>query len=406
MFPAVPVSIVNSVSVRGGSLSRPFGTPIPIILACGLLWMTGPCVGLAEGSEPDEEHTVSLYQRLAPATVFLSSSYLSEHPFVTPPSTGVGAGFILDEEGTVLTSAHVVEGANAIMATLYNGQRVKVELIGIDPYTDVAVIRLVHAKGTLATVQLGDSDHIRIGQQVLVLGSPFGLGFTLTTGIISGLAPMPGAVKLSESRLIQTTAPINPGNSGGPMVDSEGQVIGITTAVLAGAQNIGFAIPINTATAVLSELKEKGRVTRPWLGVVGQFTTEAIRLLFALPLAPGLLLEDVEEGSPAAEAGLRAGTLHMVVEGVPWILGGDIIVAIQGEPIRSPQAFSDAIKTLRVGQTMKIEFLRDGERYRISPVLRERPTGLPKTIDSPGTRITGVLPGGSLEMAQVCCIRF
>jgi len=190
------------------------------------------------------------------------------------------------------------------------------------------------------------------------------------------------------------------------MVDSEGRVIGITTAVLAGAQNIGFAIPINTAMAVLSELKQKGRVARPWLGVGGKFTTEELRLLFALPLAPGLLLEDVEEGSPAAEAGLRAGTLHMVVEGVPWILGGDIIVAIQGESIRSPQVFSDIIQTLRVGQRVQIEFLRDGERYRISLVLRDRPTGLAKTIDSPGTRITGVLPGGLLGMAQACCVRF
>ncbi|HKW87007.1 MAG TPA: trypsin-like peptidase domain-containing protein [Nitrospiraceae bacterium] len=393
MFPAVPVNMV---------IRKLF----PILLACGILWTSGPCFGRAEGSEPDEEHTVSLYQRLAPATVFLSSSYLSEHPLVTPPSTGVGAGFILDEAGTVLTNAHVVEGASAIMATLYDGQRVKAELIGIDPYTDVAVVRLVQVKGRLATVQLGDSDHIRIGQQVLVLGSPFGLGFTLTTGIISGLAPLPGAVKLSESRLIQTTAPINPGNSGGPMVDSEGRVIGITTAVLAGAQNIGFAIPINTATVVLSELKQKGRVTRPWLGVGGKFTTEELRLLFALPLAPGLLLEDVEDGSPAAEAGLRAGTLHMVVEGVPWILGGDIIVAIQGESIRSPQVFSDIIQTLHVGQRVQIEFLRDGERYRMSLVLRDRPTGLAKTIDAPGTRINGVLPDGLLGMAQACCIRF
>jgi len=331
---------------------------------------------------------------------------LSGNPLDTPPSTGVGGGFILDEAGTVVTNAHVVEGASAIMATLYNGQRVKAELIGIDLYTDLAVVRLTNVKGKLTTVRLGASDHIRSAQQDLVVGSPFGLGFTLTTGIISGLTSLPGAVKLSESRLIQTTAPINPGNSGGPMVDSDGRVIGITTAVLAGAQNIGFAIPINTAKGVLSELKEKGRVTRPWLGVAGKFTTEEIRMLFAFPLVPGLLVEDVEAGSPAAEAGLRAGRLHMVVEGMPWILGGDIIVAIQGESIRSPQAFSDAIKTLRVGQTVQLEVLHEGERFQISLVLRDRPTGLPKTTDQPGRRTTGILPGGPLWIAQDCCVRF
>ncbi len=382
------------------------GTPFLIVLASGIFWMLGICAGSVEAIEADEEHTVSLYQHLAPATVFLSSSYQSRHPLVTPPSTGVGAGFILDETGTVLTNAHVVEGASAITATLYDGQRVKADLIGIDIYTDIAVVRLAHVKGKLATVRLGNSDHARIGQQVLVLGSPFGLGFMLTTGIISGLAPLPGAVKLSESQLIQTTAPINPGNSGGPMVDSEGRVIGITTAVLAGAQNIGFAIPINTAKAVLGELKQKGRVTRPWLGVGGQFTTDEIRILFAFPLVPGLLVEDVEEGSPAAEAGLRAGTFHMVVEGIPWILGGDIIVAIQEESIHSPRVFSDVIKTLRVGQTVKIEFLRDGERHQVFLVLRDRPTSLPKTTGPPDRRTTGVLPGGTLGSVQVCCTRF
>ena len=190
------------------------------------------------------------------------------------------------------------------------------------------------------------------------------------------------------------------------MVDSEGRVIGITTAVVTGAQNIGFAIPINTVKAVFGELKEKGRVTRPWLGVGGKFTTEEIRLLFLLPLAPGLLVEDVEEGSPAAEVGLRAGTFHMVIEGVPWILGGDIIVAIQGEPIRSPEAFLTVIKTLHVGQQVKIDFLRGSERHQVSLTLRDRPTSLPKTTGLPDKRITGVLPGGSLGMAQVCCTIF
>lgn len=370
-----------------------------VALGCGL-WGPDLAVWPAHGAEPDEERTVSLYQRLAPATVFLSSSYLSAHPLVDPPATGVGAGFLLDEAGTVLTNAHVVEGASAVMATLYDGRRVKAELVGIDPYTDVAVLRLAEGLGKLTAVRLGDSDHLRIGQRALVLGSPFGLGFTLTTGIISGLGPVPGAMKLNEFRLIQTTAPINPGNSGGPLVDSEGRVIGITTAILAGAQNIGFAIPINTAKAVLSALKENGRVVRPWLGVGGKFPTDEMMLLFALPLAKGLLVEDVEEGSPAAEAGLQAGALDVVIEGVPWVLGGDILVALQGQSVHSNQALVEVVKTLHVGQTVQVEFLRDGQRYQRSLTVRPRPNSIRKA-GPPRAQSFGVLPRGLQERDDV-----
>jgi S1-C subfamily serine protease len=342
--------------------------------------------------DSEEEHTVRLYQQLAPATVFLASAYASAHPRAIPPTTGVGAGFILDETGLVLTNAHVVDGASVITAILFDGQRVKADLVGMDPYTDIAVLRLAQAKGKLETVRLGDSDHLRVGQKTLVVGSPFGLGFTLSTGIISGLEPLPGMAGIKEFQVIQTTAPINPGNSGGPLVDSEGQVIGITTAVLVGAQNIGFAIPINVAKGVLAELKGKSRVSRPWLGIGGKFMTDEIRLLFALPLGQGLLIEDVEGGSPAAEAGLRAGALDVVVEGVPWRLGGDIIVSIQGQSVTLPQTFFQAMKSLRVGQTVHLEVLRNGERQRVTAVLRERPPGKPKPMDPLSGRTTGLHP--------------
>lgn len=382
-------------SGRGGTRRPRLGAVLAgcvMALGCGL-WGPSLTAGPAHGAEPDEERTVGLYQRLAPATVFLSSSYLSAHPLLDPPATGVGAGFILDEAGTVLTNAHVVEGASTVMATLYDGRRVKAELLGSDPYTDVAVLHLTDVPGKLTAVRLGDSDHLRIGQRALVLGSPFGLGFTLTTGIISGLGPVPGAMRLNEFRLIQTTAPINPGNSGGPLVDSEGRVIGITTAILAGAQNIGFAIPINTAKAVLGELKQNGRVVRPWLGVGGKFPTDEMLLLFALPLAKGLLVEDVEEGSPAAETGLRAGALDVVVEGVPWVLGGDILVSLQGQSVHSDQALVEVMKTLHVGQTVQVEFLRDGQRYQRSLTVRTRPNSIKKAVP-PRTRSIGMLPRG------------
>lgn len=321
----------------------------------------------------EEDQTVRLYERVAPATVFLSTSSVRHNGVPGSSAVGFGAGFILDREGTVLTNAHVVAGASTITATLYDGQRVTAELLGIDPQTDVAVVKLAPVKGQLATVRLGDSNRIKVGQKVLVVGSPFGLGFTLTSGIVSGWGHMRGQGTGMDDGMIQTTAPINPGNSGGPVMNSNGDVIGITTAIIPGAQNIGFAIPINRAKAVLDELKTNGHVARPWLGVTGSFPTDQMLTLFSLPLTKGWLIEQVEEGSPAAEAGLLGGALHIVVEGTPWTLGGDIILSIQDQPVGSPEEFLQVIKTLRIGDKVEVEFLRSGDLHRTVITLRERP---------------------------------
>ena len=157
------------------------------------------------------------------------------------------------------------------------------------------------------------------------------------------------------------------------MLDSDGRVIGMVTSMVVGAQNIGFAIPINTIKGLLAELKEKGRIVRPWFGVGGKFLTEEIMRLFALPLATGLLVEDVNEGSPAAVAGMRSGNLTVVVEGQPWVLGGDIVVKLDGHAVRSPEDFLRETTRLQVGQRLEVEWLRDGKRERTSVILRERP---------------------------------
>jgi S1-C subfamily serine protease len=344
------------------------------VTAMAALCLSAPIpVSAHEGTEPDERRTIDLFQRLAPATVFLSVTYDSTHPLLSPSVTGVGAGFVVDESGTVLTNSHVVEGAQMVTATFYDGRRVSAALVGLDPTSDVAVLQLAAERPAIVPILLGDSDALRIGQQTMVVGSPFGLGFTLTTGIISGVGPPQGMTPFAPSRLIQTTAPLNPGNSGGPLVDSQGQVVGIATATLMGAQNIGFAIPINVAKQVLAELKEKGRVVRPWLGVGGKFVTEDLRRLLTLPLTTGLLVEDIEDGSPAGEAGIRTGQLNMTIEGVPWVLGGDIVVALHGQPIPTPEAFAQVSSQLQVGQEVQVEVMREGQRLMRSVVLSERP---------------------------------
>lgn len=323
--------------------------------------------------DSEENWTVVLYERLAPITVSLSTTYPSNAQHPGPRPMGMGSGFIVDEKGTVLTNAHVVEGATTITALLFNGARVTAEVLAIDSTTDIAILRLPENRAEFIPATLGDSEQLRVGQKTLVVGSPFGLGFTLTNGIISGFQPVSGYAETLSSKLIQTTAPINPGNSGGPLVDSQGRVIGMSKAVVLGAQNIGFAIPINLAKQVLVEYQEKGRIARPWLGIGGKFVTEDLQRLFALPLISGLLIEHVDDASPAADAGLRAGTLNVAVESIPWNLGGDILTRLQGRAIRTPDDFAEALRFVQVGDEIQLEVFRHHEHLRLSVRLNERP---------------------------------
>jgi serine protease Do len=327
--------------------------------------------GSALGVEADEQQAVKIYTKVVSATVFLSSS------FTTGPVTGksMGTGFIVDDSGTVITNAHVVGGARNISAQLYDGQKVKVEIIGVDYYSDVAVLKLTGFTGKLSKVDLGSSDNLRIGQRAFVIGNPYGLGFGLSTGILSGLDRTTTSVNFTEPRvaLLQTTAPVNHGDSGGPLLNSDGRVIGVTTSILEGTQNIGFAIPINIVKEIVLELKMTGRVRRPWLGIAGKFITEDIRDLFVLPLTNGMLIETVVLDSPAAEAGLRAGTIDVVVSGQPWMMGGDILIAVRGTRMSTVQDFLAVLKELNIGQTVDIEFIRNRERLKTVLTVQERP---------------------------------
>ncbi|OQW34358.1 MAG: hypothetical protein A4E20_11135 [Nitrospira sp. SG-bin2] len=327
--------------------------------------------GSVSAVESDEQQTVAIYTKTVRATVFLSSSFTTG--LVSGKS--MGTGFIIDESGTVVTNAHVVGGARDISAQLYGGEKSKVEIVGVDHYTDVAVLKLKGFTGKLSTVDLGSSEKLRIGQRTFVIGNPYGLGFGLSAGILSGLDRMPSSVNFTEPRiaLLQTTAPVNPGDSGGPLLNSDGKVIGVTTSMLEGTQNIGFAIPINLVKDIVLELKTAGRVRRPWLGVAGKFITEEIRDLFVLPLTDGMLIETVVPDSPATEAGLRAGTIDVVVSGQPWMMGGDILTAVRGMRVSTVQDFLAVLKELEIGQTIDIEFIRKRERLKTLLTVQERP---------------------------------
>ena len=177
-----------------------------------------------------------------------------------------------------------------------------------------------------------------------------------------------------QERVIQTTTPFNPGNSGGPLVDSEDRVVGINSSILMGAQNIGFAIPINTVKSIVTELRANGRVIRPWLGIKGKLVTDELRNLIALPLVSGMLIIDVDDGSPAQTIGLRAGNLDVVIEGEPWVLGGDILVAVDDQVVKTSEQYAKVLRQVKAKQSIELTLFRDGMRRTINVTLGERPT--------------------------------
>jgi serine protease Do len=266
----------------------------------------------------------------------------------------------------------VVDGAARITVLLHDDTRLPAEVVGIDGETDIALLRVKLPKEHPQIAEFGDSDRIEIGQQVLAIGHPFGLGYAVTTGVISGfgISPMFGP---DQEAVLQTSAAINPGNSGGPLVDLGGKVIGLNASLLTGAQNISFAIPINTVKSVVAEIRLHGRVIRPWLGIKATLLSEEVISLFTMPLAPGWLVEDVEEGSPGEKAGLLAGDLNVTIEGVPWVLGGDIIQEINGEDVRTAQQHPKILRNMKIGDVVELSIVRNGAPGKILATVQERP---------------------------------
>ena len=347
------------------------------LVACLVLtvWMGTPRALSAALVTPEEMNSVRVYKQLAKATVLVSSAYVSAHHIAQASGKGLGSGVLIDEQGLIVTNAHVVDGAANITVTLHDGARLPAELIGSDPQSDVALLQVTLPKGTYSPALLGDSDKLEIGQKVLAIGHPFGLGYAFSTGIVSGFGKLIEAKQeVFQERVIQTTTPINRGNSGGPLVDSEDHVIGINASILFGAQNIGFAIPINTVKSIVAELRKNGRVIRPWLGIKGKLVTDELQNLIALPLPSGLLIIDVEDGSPAEAIGLRAGKLDVTIEGESWVLGGDILIAVNGQDVKTGEQYGKVFQQMKAQQLVEIIVSRDGVRRTMSVTLGERPT--------------------------------
>ena len=316
----------------------------------------------------------TLYQQVSPSVVFISAvSVASVHPGERV-GTVVGSGVLIDREGLILTNSHVVFGRRAISVTLDNGYTTPVQLLGADPILDVAVLRMPVPDAGLPKATLGDSDALQVGEEVIAIGHPMGLEQTLTRGVISGtdrlLSEFPLNLMLP---LIQTDAAINPGNSGGPLVNRCGEVVALTSALLADAKNISFAIPVNVVKEVVPQLVQQGRVMRPWLGVSGKVIGKEVQDLLKLPLVDGFLVETIEPGSPAAKAGLHEGELLIAISGEEFLFGGDIITAANGKDLDDTEKFAQFVRTLKVGDTVRLTLYHDGTTRQVEFNLPERP---------------------------------
>ncbi len=331
------------------------------------------------------ESISDIYDRVSPAVVFITATSIRPYQPSDRVQRVVGSGFIFDASGLILTNSHVAYSRQFIAATLDDGTVLPAQLVGADPIFDLAVLRVTPpADQKLPVAPLGDSDRLRVGADVIAIGNPLGLDQTLTRGIVSAINRILPNTPLSLMEpMIQTDAPINPGNSGGPLLDRCGAVIGINTAMLPEAQNIGFAIPINLAKLALPALLEKGRIVRPWIGIQGQFIGHVLQAVLRVPLAQGLLVEVVEPGSPAEHAGLQGGQFEIAIAGRAFLVGGDIVTQINGKLLDSPEALLQAMSELTVGDPVRMKVFRSGDYRDVEYTLPERPI-LPMDIPGQG----------------------
>jgi S1-C subfamily serine protease len=340
--------------------------------------------------EPDLVGLPDLYDRINPAVVNvqvrLSNGFDSNGESNQPFGSAQGSGFLYDNQGHFVTNFHVVDGVEEISVVFYDGLILQGELIGADPDSDLAVIRVDNFPEEIAPLPIGDSSGLRVGEPVVAIGNPFGLQGTMTTGIISALgrtlpsqAAAIGGGRFNIPNVIQTDAAINPGNSGGPLLNLMGEVVGVNTAIASSDRQfsgVGYAVPANIVARVIPELIENGHFPHPYLGIAGVDVTPDIREAMELDTQQrGVLVIDVTEDGPADDAGLAGSTVEIEINGLPTSIGGDIIINIDDQPVGD---FDDLISYLSestvVGQTVELTVLREGEMMKVEVNLGERPT--------------------------------
>jgi len=356
---------------------------------------------MVQRADAEEELLVNLYQRVSPSVVSIQvvkPAALSLQPLPVPtgmptpevplqpiPQTGEGSGFVVDTKGHIVTNNHVVVDATELRVTFFDGTTVSAVVVGKDPDSDLAVLKVDVPAQSLQPITWADSDQVRVGQRAVAIGNPFGFANTLTSGIVSGLSrslPSSNDPRYRIPEIIQTDAAINPGNSGGPLLDSQGEVIGVTNAIVPNFNQlgersflgVGFAIPSNLAKRVVPALIDKGLYEHPWIGFSGIDVLPEIASEMKLAEAKGALVENVLPDSPALKAGLRGGDHQIQVQGRPVTVGGDVIIRIEDYDVRT---FEDLLSYLgergEVDQQVTLTIIRDGKTQTLPVTLGRRP---------------------------------
>jgi len=332
------------------------------------------------GLSSDELNNIDIYKRARLATVNITSTVLRRNFFFEVyPTKDIGSGFVIDDQGHILTNSHVLLGGGRIQVTLENQAMYDAQVLARDRRNDLGLIK-ISPKAKIPFLQLGDSEHIQVGQKVLAIGNPFGLEGTLTTGIISSIGRNIQDEKgTTLEGMIQTDAAINPGNSGGPLLDSQGSVIGINTAIYGAQGNIGigFALPINRAKTMLEDYRAGRSFRKPWLGVAVAYVAGDLAEALDLPSQGGLLIQDVARGSAAHTAGLRGPRQIVAIGNNELGVGGDLIMAINGRAADRPDAIPRALTNKRPGDKVELTLFRGGRTTKVTVTLGEDPNEEP-----------------------------
>ena len=384
----MPVSSLRLYAVLVASAALGGAVAVGVVAALGglgsstttVVTETTPSPSALAAPSGDAMSVNEIYERAAPGVVQIASTGGAAGASPGSPSPALGSGFVVDKAGHIVTNFHVVEDADEIRVSFSNRDTVEAELVGTDPSTDLAVLRVDSRASALTPLPLGDSDDVRVGDPVVAIGNPFGLDRTATAGIVSALQRLITAPNdFTIDHVIQTDAPINRGNSGGPLLNSRGEVIGVNTQIETGGIStggnvgIGFAVPSNTVEDVVAQILQTGRVEHAYLGIAGHAVTPDLAQTYNLPVDAGVLVEDVRAASGAAKAGLEAGETRVVVAGETYDLGGDIIVAADGEPISSIEELRDAIAAHKPGDKIKLRIYRDAKKTSVTVTLGRQP---------------------------------
>jgi S1-C subfamily serine protease len=387
---AKPVAALVAASLLGGGAALggawalgAFDNPAPVQEVAAPI----PTDVASPATGPTAIDVAEIYKRSAPGVVQIVSTSrgaagtdIFGNPVPGDTQRALGSGFVIDKEGHVVTNYHVVQRATSIEVSFSNQETVSAKVVGTDPSTDLAVLKVNVDAKALTPLSLADSDKVQVGDPVVAIGNPFGLERTVTAGIVSALQREVNAPNdFTIDHVIQTDAPINSGNSGGPLIDAEGRVIGVNSQIETangggGNVGIGFAVPSNTVKSVVAQLLADGKVDRAFLGVTLEDVQPDVAQVLRLPAKQGVLVASVKPGSPAAKAGIVGGTTQVVVAGESYQLGGDMIVALDGKDVTSVDGLRDMIAARKPGDTVSVTIVnKDGKRTTKSVELARQP---------------------------------